>query len=119
MFKKKSPNGSQAALCARMGVVPAFVTRGGKLGVSRATLTGGWPLNGVRVREEGGASGWYIWSGQVLSEDPSFFIPLHVGHLIDARPEVEEYLGLPSGWRFLIAPDHEDVWFDENALDPS
>jgi hypothetical protein len=26
------------------------------------------------------------------------------------------YLALPPGWRFLIAPDYEDVWFDESLL---
>ena len=107
----------QAELCARIGVASAIVGSADKAGVSRDTLAGGWPLNGVRLREEGGTCGWYIWSGQVLSEDPSFFVPLHIKHLLDARPEVEAYLGLPPGWRFLIAPGHEDVWFDENALD--
>ena len=27
-----------------------------------------------------------------------------------------EMLGLGPGWRFLIAPGHEDVWFDANLL---
>ena len=26
--------------------------------------------------------------------------------------------GLPPGWRFLIAPGHEDVWYDGSLLDP-
>jgi hypothetical protein len=30
---------------------------------------------------------------------------------------VSLYLALPAGWRFLLAPDHEDVWFDVNLLD--
>jgi hypothetical protein len=27
-----------------------------------------------------------------------------------------KYLGLAPGWRFLIAPGYEDVWFDEILL---
>jgi hypothetical protein len=28
-----------------------------------------------------------------------------------------KYLALPPGWRFLIATNHEDVWFDAALLD--
>lgn len=31
-------------------------------------------------------------------------------------PEIKKYLGLPPGWRFLIAPGYEDIWFDEALL---
>jgi len=34
----------------------------------------------------------------------------------DELPQVLDYLALPPGWRFLIAPDYKDVWFDENLL---
>ena len=27
--------------------------------------------------------------------------------------QIKKYLGLAPGWRFLIAGDYEDVWFDE------
>jgi hypothetical protein len=27
------------------------------------------------------------------------------------------YLSLPPGWRFLIAPGHEDVWEDQSLFD--
>ena len=49
--------------------------------------------------------------------DSDFFKPLHVEHLADWCPEIRKYLGLPPGWRFLIAGDHEDVWYDESLLD--
>ena len=39
---------------------------------------------------------------------------------LDTRlPEVLPYLALPPGWRFLLAPDYQDVWFDESLLDVS
>jgi hypothetical protein len=39
-----------------------------------------------------------------------------VSHLGDWCPTAIPYLGLPPGWRFLIASDHEEVWFDESLL---
>jgi hypothetical protein len=46
-----------------------------------------------------------------------FFAPLHAGHLRDELPEVLAFLALPPGWRFLLAPGPEDVWYDETLLD--
>ena len=47
---------------------------------------------------------------------PDFFVPLHVEHLAEWCPGVTKFLALPPGWRFLTAPDHEDVWFDVSLL---
>lgn len=100
-------------VCRRVGASPLPVTSGDKLGVARETLSGAWPLNGVRLPPESGTCGWYVWSGGAMSDDADFFVPLHVCHLLAARPELGRYLGLPVGWRFLVAPNHEDVWFDD------
>jgi hypothetical protein len=64
---------------------------------------------------EGDTTGWYLWSGE-LSQSDDFFEPLHVKHLNERCPEVTPYLGLPAGWRFLLAPNHEDIWYDEALL---
>jgi hypothetical protein len=45
-----------------------------------------------------------------------FFLPLHVTHLESRCPEIIKYLGLAPGWRFLVAPDYEDVWYDKALL---
>jgi hypothetical protein len=76
-----------------------------------------WPLNGMRHPVEGGACGWYFWAGEEFSQAADFFQPVHVEHLRLWRPEVVPYLALPPGWRFLIAPGYEDVWYDEKLLD--
>ena len=55
--------------------------------------------------------------GRRLSDAADFFVPLHVEHLDDWRPEVVAYLALPPGWRFLLVPGHEDVWEDASLLD--
>ena len=60
--------------------------------------------------------GWYLWADEEMSEDDDFFKPMHVYHLIERCPNVVKYLALPPGWRFLLAGDHEDVWFDAKLL---
>ena len=104
------------AVCRRVGASPLPVTSRDKLGVSRETLSNEWPINGVRLRPENGTCGWYIWSSKNMLEDPDFFVPMHVEHLVKIRPEIGPYLSLPAGWRFLLAPGYEDVWFDASVL---
>jgi hypothetical protein len=60
-------------------------------------------------------SGWYLWSGEYSDAD-DFFKPICVKHLIGKHEWVIKYLGLNQGWRFLIAPDYEDVWEDTSLL---
>ena len=81
-----------------------------------ATRTQGLPINGLRHRPQADTNGWFIWRGEELSEDPEFFAPLHTHHLVKYCPEALKFLGLPPGYRFLIAGDYEDVWFDESLL---
>jgi hypothetical protein len=75
------------------------------------------PMNGLRHPPNGDANGWYIWGGKQLSKDPGFFSPLHTQHLLRRKPEILKFLGLPPGYRFLIAGDYVDIWFDPNLLD--
>ena len=72
------------------------------------------PINGLRHPVENGTCGWYIWCGEKLLENADFFQPLHVKHINEYCPSIEKYLGLPVGYRFLIAEAYEDVWFDES-----
>lgn len=77
----------------------------------------GLPINGLRHMPERGTSGWFIWAGAEIDQtDPSFFQPMHLAHLGSLYPGVVPYLALPPGWRWQIAPDHEDVWFDDSLL---
>jgi hypothetical protein len=87
-----------------------------KMGVSLNVKQNVLPINGLRVYPENGTSGWYIWAGEELSKDPDFFQPLHVEHIGEWVSGVEKYLGLAPGWRFLIAGDYIDVWFDQEIL---
>ena len=88
-----------------------------KVGIASNVREGIVPINGFRHPPEGDTTGWYIYAGEELSDDGAFFKPLHVEHLDDWWPQIKKCLGLGPGWRFLIAGDYEDVWFDESLLD--
>lgn len=87
-----------------------------KIGIATNVRDGIEPINGLRHLPESDTTGWYIYAGENLSDDPDFFKSLHVEHLDDWCPQVKKYLGLPPGCRFLIAGDYEDVWYDESLL---
>lgn len=88
------------------------------LGASNDVIDGSalWPLHGLRHPAQGKTSGWYVWSGE-LSDADDFFQPWHHAHLFERWPEVAHLLDLPPGYRFLVAPGHEDVWEDPTLLD--
>ncbi len=106
---------SQRDTCKRFGAIPFSCNGDEKLGVAIETI-GQLPIHGLRQKPENGTCGWYIWCGGEMSEDPDFFEPLHVAHIREYLPEVEQYLSLPPGFRFLIAGEYEDVWNDPLIL---
>jgi hypothetical protein len=57
------------------------------------------------------------WARTEFSTDLDFFQPMHAKHLRERCPEIIRFLALPPGWRFLVAGDYEDVWWDETLLD--
>jgi len=109
---------SQAGMCERMSADMLETLPDELVGVSRSALAGEIPLNGLRHPKGVGTSGWFLWGGSTLDSRDDFFAPMHVRHLEVALPAVSEYLALGPGWRFLIAPGHEDVWFDQSLLAP-
>lgn len=107
----------QMQLTARFAAVPTPPLQGVKVGVSKNVRSPDVnPLNGLRHSAAAGTSGWFIWRGEDLGTADDFFDPLHVEHLTTWCPEAVPYLALPAGWRFLLAPGYEDVWFDESLL---
>lgn len=110
------PSESQLRICLQAGVEPFLPEAGSRLGWSTTAVPGAVPLNGLRHPASDGTCGWYVWGGEELSEDADFFAPLCIEHVADRCPEVLPFLALPPGWRFLIAPGHQDVWFDDSLL---
>jgi hypothetical protein len=103
----------RARLLARFNVNPPASPEA----IVRNVREGVLPINGHRHAPIGETTGWYIWAGGEMSDAPDFFVPLHVAHLAVWCPDVLPFLGLPPGWRFQIAPGHEDVWEDRSLLD--
>jgi hypothetical protein len=107
----------QMRLCEKYGVPLIDALPDMKVGVSPNVKSGLMPINGLRHPIQGDTTGWYIWAGEEPSADPDFFQPLHVAHLSEWCPLVLKFLGLPPGWRFLVADGYEDVWEDPSLLD--
>jgi len=105
----------QKDVAARFGALFVPVRANEKVGIALETLSS-QPLNALRHPPEQGTCGWYIWGGEKLSEDPTFFKSLHAEHLAEHCPTLVPYLGLGPGWRVLLAPNQEEVWFDEKLL---
>ncbi len=107
----------QIEVCLRFEQQPVPAALHDKLGIARNVVPGAQPINGLRHPPEANTCGWYLWAGEELPEDEDFFEPLHVSHLPTRCPAVIRFLALPPGWRFLIAADYEDVWYDEGLLE--
>jgi hypothetical protein len=111
----------QTKVCARFGVTRLAPAPDLNTGVSEHFLNGmfhkapTWPLHGSRYLPTSTTTGWYIWAAE-LSDSPDFFQAVHTIHLETWSADAVPYLGLPPGWRFLLAPDYEDVWYDESLL---
>lgn len=88
-----------------------------KVGISKDFSKNNFPINGLRHPPQGDTNGWYLWSGENLSDADDFFSPSHAKHLLELCPQVTKLFGLPPGYRFLIAPDHVDIWFDVSLLE--
>lgn len=104
----------QERICTKYGAGKFDYPPGAKVGIARNIRDGALPINGVRISPEGDSSGWFIWGGE-WSNAPDFFIPLHLEHLKEWCPSAIPFLLLPAGWRFQVAPNHEDVWFDSEV----
>ena len=102
------------ALCDRLGVPVVPTPPDAIVGVADDVGPGAWPVHGLR-HTPGTTSGWFVWSGGDPGPEDDFFKPTHASHLVERCPEVMRYLGLPPGHRILIAPGHEDIWFDPDV----
>lgn len=107
----------QRSLCRRYDTPYCPTLEGTKLGIILNIKENIIPINGLRHPPEDKTNGWYIWGGEDFSDDPNFFKSIHIEHITEWCPQIQKFLALPPGWRFLIANNYEDVWFDESLLD--
>ena len=109
---------AQLETCQRLGVEPTPVPPRSKFGVSaNLRATDVWPINALRHKPAAQTSAWYIWRGGEIEHRDDFFQSLHGAHLLSWYPAVIPYLQLPPGWRFQLAPGHEDAWEDVARLE--
>ena len=116
MKDKRDVQKAQEATCRKYGVPHVPAPGDLKVGISRNVRDGVLPINGLRHMPTDDTTGWYIWAGGEPSVAPDFFVPLHVEHLNEWCPAAIRFLGLPPGWRFLVAGEQEDVWKDPSLL---
>jgi hypothetical protein len=103
----------QRQLCAERQLPWTPPTGGSVVEVGRDVGTGLWPVRGMRLPIEGSACGWRLWAGEgEMSRSPDYFELVKVEYLYDRCQEVLPYLGLPPGWRFVVAPGYFDVTDD-------
>ena len=107
---------AQRLICKGRGVEYVPSSDDSKTGFALGTK-GLTPINGLRSPAIGATSGWYIWCGEQFSKAPDFFSPLHTRHIYKDIPEIASLLGLPPGFRFLLAGNYLDIWFDATLLD--
>lgn len=107
---------TQEAVCDRYKTSCVVSYPFQKIGISDNFGTGLVPLNGLRHNPVGDTCGWYLWAGEEIGLADDYFKPLHVAHLSEMVPGILKFLGLPPGWRFLIAEDYEDIWYDPSLL---
>jgi hypothetical protein len=105
---------SQSEICKAFGSLFQPPGADERLGIALSTL-GKLPLSALRHPPERGTCGWYIWGGE-FSDDPEFFQPLHVHHLVQHAAQLVPYLALGPGWRVLLAPQQTEVWYDPTLL---
>lgn len=96
-------------MCEKHGSAFHPPVGGHKVGIALRTLALN-PIHGLREPQQDDATGWYIWGGP-YSEEPDFFQPVHVDHLIDLLPMVMPFLGLEPGFKFITdSHGYADVW---------
>jgi hypothetical protein len=105
----------QLDVCRRVGVEHFPSRLDLRIGISKEFRTLNPPFHGLRHPPDGTTTGWYLWTGE-FKTDADFFQPMCAEHLSTVAPDLIKYLGLPPGWRFLIAPGYEDLWWDKNLL---
>lgn len=107
----------QLFICRKYGAEFVPAPSSSKIGISRELLQGLMPFNGLRHSPDAGTNGWYLWGGTKWSDASDFFLPMHLEHLYSQDLKFLDFLGLAPGWRFLLADDWEDVWFDPVLLE--
>jgi len=72
-----SLSNEQREICMRFGascLLPDVRLRSAS---ARLSTRRNFPITSCAISPQGDTTGWYIWSGEELSTDAGFFVPLH------------------------------------------
>jgi len=117
MLEWNSIEMDQKVVCERVGTAWLAVAPNSLVAFNDSLLSSVLPINGLRHPKQVRIDGWYLWSGGEIPDHEDFFKPIHMVHLIEMKPIILKYLGLPAGWRFQIDENgYEDIWFDPTLL---
>lgn len=86
--------------------------------ISEGIYEGVVPVEGVRYPSPNHMSGWWHTTDDYDGNIDSIKT-VHFSHIIEKRPELAIYMGLPNGYRFLLGNKEESVWFDEKVANES
>lgn len=75
------------------------------------------PVHGERVRGGENQSGWYVWCGGNRFDRDDFFQEMSVFEFAGRVPLAYSFLGLPPGFKFLVAGGHQRAWLEEGLLE--
>jgi hypothetical protein len=107
----------QREICAKYKVDWMEVDQNLFLGLADNITSNKIPVNGLRHLPQGTTCGWYIWSGQEIPNKDDYFKPVCVKHLLELKPDIIKFLGLPPGYRFLTDDKgYVDIWEDKGLL---
>lgn len=88
----------QKAICKKLNLNWTPVNINSMIAFNDSLLLDTKPIDELRHPSTQSIAGWYLWSaGDIPQEDDEFFKPVHVLHLLQDRPIVLKYLGLPAG----------------------
>ena len=80
--------------------------------ISDGIYEGVVPVEGVRYPSPDHMSGWWLTTNQYDGNTESLRT-VHFEHIVEYRPELAIYMGLPFGYRIFLGAAEENVWFDE------
>jgi hypothetical protein len=119
--KRRRVGAGDGDACTRLGILPVAFDPTAQSAISRHFVGGAfldapdWPVHGSRFLPTVATTGWFVWVGPNAGE-PDFFTSVRSLDLVNWAPLLQPYLGLPPGWRFMLGPKYDDVWFDEKLL---
>jgi len=86
-----------------------------KVAISEGVYEGD-PVEGVRYPSPEHMSGWWLTTDRYDGNIQSLKV-VHLYHVTSMRPALAQYLALPYGFRFSVAPQQEVVRFDQKVVE--